>query len=158
MYKNEKNMIKMNSYVGNARNIAKMVKYDNNLTLYYLIAKYMAKQVHYDDILVPAPNHCGRAVYTLEIAKIIAEMTGARIEDCIVMKPRKCLYIANIKRTFTDKYNELSMNLIRDIDLTHRGRILLIDNVIDTGATYLTAKKLLPEIIPMCYCSTGRFI
>jgi predicted amidophosphoribosyltransferase len=157
MYKNEKNMIKMNSYVGNARNIAKMVKNDNNPTLYYQIAKYMAKQVHYDDILVPAPNHCGRAVYTLEIAKMITEMTGARIEDCITVKPHNCLYTPNIERAFADKYDKLSMNLNENVDLTHNGRILLIDNVIDTGATYLAAKKLIPELIPICYCSTGRF-
>ena len=45
-----------------------------------------------NSVIVPAPNHCGKACYTLEIARVLSKRTGARIEDVLFSLPRETLY------------------------------------------------------------------
>jgi len=45
-----------------------------------------------NSVLVPAPQHGGRAEYTLRIAETIADRTGARILDIVRCEPHQPLY------------------------------------------------------------------
>ena len=62
------------------------------------IAKHIIDQnvLTSKDYIVPAPQHTGRAEYTLDIAKIISKETGCKIADVLGCKPRDTLY--NLKK------------------------------------------------------------
>lgn len=139
--------IKPNLYKGRARNIALAVKKSKDLRLFKEIADFLSRQVNECDIIVPAPNHYGFADYTLDIAEIVSEFTGAKVVDCLKVFPHVPLY--------ENKSQELEFHLC---GVVPNGRIFLLDNVIDTGKTFLCAKKLIPSIKPLMYATTNKFM
>jgi hypothetical protein len=69
------------SYVqGYVQNIAHGVKRHEREAIIKM-AVSLVPFVKPEDIIIPAPNHEGRAIYTLDTAEIIKELTGADILD-----------------------------------------------------------------------------
>lgn len=136
----------MQLYKGYVRNVAMAVK-KRDVEAYRIMAKSLAVYVRENDVLIPAPNHEGYSVYTLEIAKMIQEMTGCGISDSLQVVPHIPLY--------SDKSQTLKMSLK---DKVRQGvNIYLLDNVIATGKTFLSAKELIPELraLPYAYTKSG---
>lgn len=93
--------------------------------------------INADSILIPAPNHQGFAIYTKQIADIIAENTGAIVNDILKCLPHETLY----HQKKTGKIHKPVMYLTKKIETEKQ--IYFLDNVIDTGTTYYAANRLL---------------
>lgn len=126
------------------RNIAKGAKQREKAAI-SLIASELSRYVIANDVLIPAPNHGGRAEYTLSISKQIAKLTGAKVADCLIVTPHKPLY--------DDKDQEIYMSLTCQLQKGN-GRLLFVDNVYDTGKTFSAAKRLIPDLCPLTYSTT----
>lgn len=87
-------------------------------------------------MLIPAPQHTGRAEYTLEIAKIISQVSRAFIADVLRRIPSKTLY--------EKKYEgqELDPEMYLEGSIPAAERYFFVDNVISTGTTYRTACRI----------------
>lgn len=98
-----------------------------------------------NSILIPAPQHEGRAIYTKEIAEIIARQTGCRIADILKSAPRKPLY----------EQKKLKQKMALGFYLEGRvdgDEVYFLDNMIDTGTTYREANRLLNwKLKPLVY-------
>lgn len=104
-----------------------------------------------NSIIIPAPQHEGYAIYTLEIAKNIAKETGAVIKDIVRSYPRESLYY--IKKT--NKNIKLHFYLT-DI-IKENNKIFLLDNVLDTGKTFYTIQNLINKrIYPLIFAKTNN--
>ena len=104
-----------------------------------------------DSVLIPAPQHEGRAVYTKEIADIIAEQTGCKIADVLKSRPRRTLYEMKKQKM----YDPLQFYLDGEAE---RNSLFFVDNVIDTGTTYKEANRLLKgKLKPLAYAVTERW-
>lgn len=119
------------------------------------IAKHIIDQnvLTSKDYIVPAPQHTGRAEYTLEIAKIISKETGCKIADILGCKPRDTLY--NLKKKNGGKSIEDS-GLYLLTDKFPKYNIWFLDNVIATGKTFEDARKLIPHLKPLIYSISPR--
>ena len=96
-------------------------------------------------ILIPAPQHEGFAIYTREIADIVANETGCRIADVLVSTPRKTLY----EQKIAGSYDGLHFRIKENVD---GKELFFLDNVIDTGATFREANALLQgRLKPLVY-------
>ena len=96
-------------------------------------------------VLVPAPQHEGFAIYTREIADIIAGQMKCRVADVLISSPRKPLY--ELK-----KHNVEGLLEFRLREMIHGDEIFFVDNVIDTGMTFRAADRLLGGILkPLVY-------
>lgn len=142
-------------YSGTARNMAIAIKTANDAGLEYAIASYLAEFVRPDDVLVPAPNHNGYAEYTLRVANHIRDRTGARVVDCLEVEKHSQLYVPNRQLSLKEKKSKLNMSL--KMPLPKSTRYLFVDNVIDTGATFLVAKNLICQLEPLVFASTNRW-
>lgn len=105
----------------------------------------MSKYVPPRSILIPIPNHTGKADYTLKLAQRIAQISKSEVLDILSSTPRKgTLYLQKKRGVDVTKIN---MGLKADGDDSiaermHKARnVILIDNVIDSGATYEQSKK-----------------
>ena len=104
------------------------------------------------DLIIPAPQHEGKAIYTLQIAEMIADETGAVVIDILHSKERKTMYEQKLSGTvsaplFIADYK----NLPKD------KRIFFLDNVIDTGATLRAAERAVGRrLTPLVYSYTDR--
>ena len=102
-----------------------------------------------NSILIPAPQHEGRAIYTKKIAEILSRETGCRIADILKSAPRKPLY----------EQKKLKQKMALGFYLegqTYGDEMYFLDNVIDTGTTYREANRLLNGILrPLVYAVVG---
>lgn len=105
------------------------------------------------DTIIPAPQHTGRAEYTLEIAKIVSEQTGCKIADVLGCKPRDTLY--NLKKKKGSK-NITDSGLYLLTDKFPKYNVWFLDNVTATGTTFNDARKLIPHIKPLIYSISPR--
>jgi predicted amidophosphoribosyltransferase len=140
--------------------IAHAVKSDNpDLLKKWIAINRIAKHIIDQNILtskdyiVPAPQHTGRAEYTLEIAKIISKETGCKIADILGCKPRDTLY--NLKKKNGEKSIEDS-GLYLLTDKFPKYNIWFLDNVIATGKTFEDVRKLIPHLKPLIYSISPR--
>lgn len=101
--------------------------------------------VNRDSILVPAPQHEGFAIYTREIADMIAGQTKCKVADVLISSPRKPLY--ELK-----KHNVEGLLEFRLKEMIYGDEVFFLDNVIDTGTTFRAADSLLGGILkPLVY-------
>ncbi len=101
-----------------------------------------------NSIIIPAPQHEGFAIYTKQMADIIAKQTGCAIADILISKPRKTLY----EQKLSGNNNTLQFQLKESV---YGDDIFFLDNVIDTGITFQTANKLLQgKLKPLIYAHT----
>lgn len=111
------------------------------------MAEYMLnlEVVTKNSILIPAPQHKGTAIYTKQIAEIIATETKAIIKDVLKCKPHEMLY----KQKLKGRINTPELYLTEIINETE---LFFIDNVISTGTTYRGANKLFDgKLKPLVY-------
>lgn len=149
----ELNMIKLplqiNRYDGNERIICHLIK-ERNKNAIIKAAKYIAKLniIGKDSILVPAPQHTGKPIYTKEIADIVAYFTGATVLDVVKCIPHETLYQQKLKGNI----NVPKFYLNGNIEVNKDKDVFLIDNVISTGTTFNNINKLFKNtIIPLPY-------
>ena len=101
-----------------------------------------------DTILVPAPQHTGKAEYTLDIAEGISKKTGAPVADIIKCEPHECLY--DLKYQGENPEIKVFLTELPDPEKTY----LFVDNVLSTGTTYLSCRLLFPgNLIPFVYAA-----
>ena len=119
------------------------------------IAKHIIDQniLTSKDYIVPAPQHTGRAEYTLDIAKIISKETGCKIADVLGCKPRDTLY--NLKKKYGAKSIEDS-GLYLLTKKFPKYNVWFLDNVTATGTTFNDARKLIPHLKPLIYSVSPR--
>lgn len=110
-----------------------------------------AKVVRKGDVLVPVPQHEGRALYTLDIAKGIAKEVRVEVCDILRSKARKSLF--EIK-----KCGKIYIPRFYKVGDVCNGRIVLIDNVIDTGITIRSCMYSLGvrNIVALAYARVRR--
>lgn len=112
------------------------------------IAEYLMQtaDIKRNDILIPAPQHTGKATYNKAIADIISTRTGAKTADILRCKPRETLYKQKLRQSeqlHTDFYLA---------DEIPTGKIYVIDNVISTGRTIFDISELLKtSFIPLVF-------
>lgn len=109
------------------------------------MAREMVATVPSNAILIPAPQHCGFAVYTLELCKEISALTGANVCDVLRCAPHESLYTAR-KRGHNVSLRFYLTDSLPDNPL------FLVDNVISTGKTVEAARKAIgQQIVPLVY-------
>lgn len=101
-------------------------------------------------VLIPAPQHKGRAEYTLQLANEIAYLTGARVADMLRCAPHKPLYELR-QEGLSDKF-AMYCDEAAGKDVPMAAKRFFIDSVMSRGTTYNAAKTLLgPDLIPLVY-------
>lgn len=103
--------------------------------------------------LIPAPQHTGKAIYTRELCILLATYTGACVCDILACKPHIPLYEQKIINTNTDNSVELELQLIGKFPtIADDSPVFFVDNVIGTGKTFLSARKLIGNNLqPLVY-------
>ena len=89
-------------------------------------------------VLVPIPNHRGRAVYTKTLANEISRRTGIPTWDILSCRPHMPLHYAK-KNDLKPEGIYLKINLYRQVP--EQFMPIVIDNVLDTGYTAGAAIK-----------------
>lgn len=150
-------MVKYNYYYDkNIREICHEIK-KNNLEFCEIMANYFLNQeiIREGDILIPIPQHNGYSIYTKQIAQLMSLQTNAIVEDIIKSKPRETLY--ELKKQ--NKKVSLDFSLSKNLEKTN-GNVFLIDNVLDTGQTFITCKNLLNgiNVTPLMYAYTNKHL
>lgn len=119
----------------------------------YYMASLIAftEDVKEGDILIPAPQHNGAAQYTLQMANLIASFTHAKVMNVLRCKPHIGIYEAKKKGLL------LSIQMYITEHIPQARRVLFVDNVIDTGATFIAAKNQIPNIEPLTFATTNNY-
>lgn len=133
--------------VPNVREICHRVKEGDRAALKEMAASILKDNfIPERSILIPAPSHTGRATYTLELSRLIAEKTGAKVQDILRCKPHISRYEEK-KRGIDSKFE---FYLIRP--LIKADKTFFVDNVISTGKTFSAARELIGNtLIPLVY-------
>lgn len=131
------------------RDICHSVK-KNDIEAIKLIADWYIKTNILDEksVIIPIPNHNGKAEYTLRICKIISEKTGCKINDILRCVPHISLYEqkkSHSKKLFSGIYK------IEEEDKFQK--VFLIDNVIASGKTMNDCLALIPKAEPFAYAT-----
>ena len=93
-----------------------------------------------DKVLVPMPGHDGTAGYTKELCDEISSLSGLEVSDVLEGKVHESLYNKKVRE---------GLGSLRPFEFMLRGRIpegkspLLVDNVLDTGTTAMSAFRAL---------------
>jgi len=95
-----------------------------------------------DFVLVPMPGHTGKAEYTEMLASFISQETGLEVIDALRNEQHEALYGEKAKNGI-DGLTPFPMTKIRNIP--EGKEAILIDNVLDTGTTAMSAFRALGE-------------
>lgn len=124
------------------------------------VADYFVKQNIFDSksILIPAPQHTGKAEYTWNIAAAISRQTYCSIADVLKCKPHETLYEQkkNGKEPDVEFYLENADDSTIKLWKESGYKVYLLDNNISTGLTFNKAENLIPGLIPAPY-AIGNF-
>ena len=93
-----------------------------------------------NSVLVPMPGRTGAALYTKLLAEKISELTGIACLDCLGCKPHMTQYYR--KRKYGIRKMSL-LHLFLTSDVPSDCHPILIDNVLDTGTTAVSALNAL---------------
>lgn len=106
--------------------------------------------VSQDTVVVPVPQHTGKATYMLAVAEEIRRLTGCTIADVLRCMPREQAYILKKEGKFT----EAGIYCVRPLSCP----CLIIDNVADTWKTINSCRRLLPlaEVAPFAVTGGDR--
>lgn len=124
------------------------------------MAVELSKMIDEDCFLVPAPQHTGKAEYTLDICKIIEKINPHKITilDVLSCEPRDTLYNMKKKVKKITKDTVFSSGImLKDAIEDIEGPIYFVDNVIATGTTLKDAQKLIPNIRPLVFAASHRY-
>lgn len=115
----------------------------------------LSNAVDEDCVLVPVPSHVGYATYTKSLCEMIAGLSKSSVADVLRCRNRELVYNAK-KSLIEPSLLKLGIYTINDKKglVTAEKRIILIDNVIDSGTTANQCAKaiiedfgIMPEII-----------
>lgn len=126
-----------------------LVKYRNQVGLGIQLGKWFAAEILFHhrerfDLIVPVPLHPKRLKHrgynqSLAVAQGIAQITGNRVLEALKREPTARTQTGLDRwQRFENTTNEFRLALPRDIA---NKRILLIDDVITTGATMVGSSK-----------------
>ncbi|MBO7236727.1 MAG: hypothetical protein J6V45_01435, partial [Kiritimatiellae bacterium] len=105
-----------------------------------------------DAILVPMPSHTGEPTTMRLLADAIAaNANGAKVVDALRSNAHESNY-AQKKRG--EEPAEIEMRKVADIP--ENAEVYIVDNVIDTGATYSAAMKAIPNAHILALADTDR--
>lgn len=138
---------------------------ENNEWAIEEMGDFLASQIKKDCFLVPAPQHTGKAEYTLKVCEHIKEVCPYEVAILDVMgcTPRETLYA--IKKAWQEK-NGIDLkgqkfssgmylyDAMQDID----GPVYFVDNVVSTGTTLKDAQELIPQIKPLVFAVSAKYI
>ena len=128
----------MQKYQKRIRDICHGVKENDDVAINEMADYFINLDiVNEGSILIPAPQHQGFAVYTKQIADIVAENTGAKVCDVLRCLPHETLYQQKKKGIIC------MPTMYMNGKIKVRKQIYFVDNVIDTGMTYNAANMLL---------------
>ena len=96
-------------------------------------------------LLIPAPQHGGRATYMLEVARRVADLTGARILDVVRCAPHAPLYAQKRATIRSPRPSELDFEPFLAGGVPRHGDPWVLDNVLATGETLRRVSALLPS-------------
>ena len=91
-------------------------------------------------VIVPMPGRTGVALYTKVLAERISELTGVRVMDCLKCKPHMTQYLRKLRYGIDSMR---TMDFSTTMDVPSDVIPILIDNVLDTGTTIMSAMKAL---------------
>ena len=131
------NILALGDYYTSLRELCHGVK-DGNAKAIREAAKLLSSVVPDCSTLIPLPSHYGVPTYTLDLSNLIAFGKNCKVVPCIVSGGRKKLYDLKMQ----------GQTAQLDFRLAYKptGNLFLVDNCVDTGATYEAAKRLLGEI------------
>lgn len=133
----------------------------NNSRYVNEIAEFLAPQLKESCILIPTPQHGGKAIYTLNICNRIKELrSDLEIDVCdILSKTPSDQELRNIKKGMNkDDIAAIDLGMsVSDIKLSEKPKFL-VDNTISTGLTFDTVKRLIPDIQPLVFSMSRKFL
>lgn len=114
-----------------------------------------------DSVLIPIPGHRGFASTTLDLALGISKRTGFPVNDALGANVREC-------NSYSTKLRGKDVT-VEDIgtfmkyNISECANIILVDNVIDTGTTALSAYKAVKSrcksnVVVLTIAITGKEI
>jgi hypothetical protein len=105
-------------------------------------AKFLAKQVGKDDILIPMPSRTGKATdsHSLMLAEAISKISGSKIYDGLRGKERPSLYELKQKGISIE---DIDLGFYLDGNLPTSNKYFIVDNVIGTGLSMANAQKVI---------------
>ena len=102
-------------------------------------------------VLVPAPQHSGRAEYMLRIANRLSSLTGAQVLDIVRCVPHLPSY------TLKKQGKAAVVEFFLDGEVAEGRDIVFIDNVISTGRTFADVNSLFGGVLkPLFYAADYR--
>lgn len=132
--------------------LAKEMKQGNSLAI-AIAAAEMERYIPENAVLVPMPSHKGFATYTLELAQRIAELKNAEICDTLKGSPRKSLY--QLKKEGRNPH-KTRFGFYLTEGIPSGKKIIIIDNVVATGATATAAATAVGECVVLALADDGR--
>lgn len=101
---------------------------------------------HQESVLVPIPNRSGKAEYTLTMAENIGKQLGIPVADILTGDEQESMY----ERKKETGYDNIHLKDFKSLptDVGNRNYIL-IDNVLDTGSTAMSALRALGTDVKM---------
>lgn len=139
-------------YNAHTRVIAKGIKYGSYDAIKEA-AESMAEFVRFSDVLVPMPSHHGYATQTFKLCMAISQLTGAPVSNVLRGKARQPLYDA---KKSGQSVNWTDLGLYIDGVLPEGKNIIVVDNVIDTGASAKAAIAAIGSCTVLAYAMTSK--
>ena len=133
-------------------------------------AAILAPKVTGNTVLIPVPGRKGDADYTFELAQQIKREIFKKgtaknvwVFDCLVCDEHESL--CEIKRA-GGKVDDIPLNVrflslveedqFNDVYFRQGYRVLLVDNIVDTGKTARACMDILGDCDVLCLCDTGN--
>lgn len=92
-----------------------------------------------DSVLIPIPGHRGFASTTLDLALEISKRTGFSVNDALGANVRECNSYSTKLRGKDVTVEDIGTFIKHNI--CEHNNVILVDNVVDTGTTALSAYK-----------------
>jgi len=127
------------------QDLTKEIKYGDDEAI-EKAAISMSKRIPKGSILIPVPQHSGRAEYTLKLSNRIANLSGCEVLDILKSDPREeTLFSKKKKNGGVVKDYSLGFYVADNEEIGNKLKsarnVILIDNVVDSGMTYEQAAK-----------------
>lgn len=151
------NVKSLGPYTGSLRHLALRVK-DGKRSAIERAADLLARNLPVGALVIPMPSHEGRATTMLEVARAIVR----RHEDMIMLDALECVphdgnYVTK-KRGYGLPTISMSCRLCAYGDIVFLQQNIhhayVIDNCVDTGATFTAASKAIPGLKLLALAST----
>lgn len=143
-------------YTGSLRHLALRVK-DGKRSAIERAADLLAWNLPADAVIIPMPSHEGRATTMLEVARVMANRHYMVMLDALECVPHDGNYVAK-KRGYGLPTISMSCRLCSYGDIVFLNqnlhRTYVIDNCVDTGATFAAARKAIPGVKLLALAST----